>query len=179
MTGQLEIPFALGATVWFTGPKYEETYVQCQDCAGSKVLMVLTGDGGCYQLKCHACGKGYEESAGVVRKTVCGYRPRLVTLRELHHYSGPTSTYVTDAGDTGLVCADRLFATEEECAAECERLRAEHQAEEDRRALAHLNNRRDSMAFSVPYWRAQLRKLRKDVERVEGYLRDLKKEQAK
>jgi transcription elongation factor Elf1 len=162
------LPFVVGSTAWHVGAPYKTTYVTCPECAGKKMVKVIAGTGEQFMLKCHHCGPGYEDPAGVVKQRVPDYSPRMVTLDALVSIYGGRVTYVSN-GD-GLLDADDMFATREECEARCVVLRAEQAEEIARLDLAVLTRNRDHLAFSVPYWKRQVKELERQLERTRRHL---------
>jgi hypothetical protein len=168
----IEIPFAIGSQAWWSGPDYKTEYVTCDECGGSRRVIVLRHDGEQLSLKCHHCGPGYQDPMGSVKRTLPGFGPRLVTPTrvEMDTRDGKQRfRYYTDDG-TGIIDDDRLHATREACQAQCDELTAEAKEGERRRELAQLTSNRDHLAFSVPYLRRELAEKRREVERLEEQL---------
>lgn len=164
----IALPFALGSTVWHIGPSERTVTVTCPECAGTKAITVTTGTGATYTLKCHHCGPGYRGPTGQVQERVPGHEPRQVTLEKLHEWREGRATYL--GLGTGLIRDDYLFATREECQACCDRLNAEQKEHCERRNLAELTRNREHLAFSVPYWRRELRQLEEKANLVRAQL---------
>lgn len=166
MSGQIEIPFAVGTEVWWCGPQYEEKYEPCPDCAGNKRVHLVLGCGDVVVLACPTCSVGYDPPRGVVKKTVCGYAPRRVKLEAVEIYHGE----VRYSG--GGYCLDlaNLFEDVNACGARCEELRAEAQAQEDRMFDARHKSRRRDATTSARYWREQVKRLEEELARARARL---------
>jgi len=169
MSGQLEIPFPIGAKVWWSGPKYEETYETCPDCAGTRTIRMALGCGDVVELACATCTCGFDPPRGVVKKTICGYGPREVDLGNVEIYRDEVR--YTAAGYT--IDARELFTDRAMCEVRCEELRAAKQKDEDRMFLARHKSKRHDMASSVRYWRDQVRRLEEELARARAHVKTI------
>ena len=122
MSGTIEIPFAIGAKVWWTGTGYAQETVVCPECAGRLAHRLILGNGEEVSIECGYCSSGMEGPRGVDTNDIAGYSPREVIL-------GPVSTSVYSGkqefrynlGHYGSATSDALFADKEQCEAACVR----------------------------------------------------------
>lgn len=163
------LPFAPDAEVWHIGPSYSETYVPCPECAGTRHVTLVLGNGEQHKMPCQACSRGLERPAGRVYHRTAGHRPTKVRLEGLHEYRDGVATYLTD-NKVCILHSAELFATEAECQALCdERNKAVEEALRSTE-LAVLTQHREHMAFSVTYWRRQRAETIRRLERIEELL---------
>lgn len=172
----IDIPYAIGSEVWFVGPAWDTEYIQCPECLGTKASIVILANGETYSLDCAACAVGYDPPRGVIKRTVCGYKPRKVTLMSVDIRDGLVDYYRTSEG---LAKEDQIFETEQDCIARAGELSAQHQAEQDEMAINHLKSKKRSLAFSVHYWRGVVSRLRKELESAEKRIHVCKEREAK
>lgn len=169
----INIPFAIGETVWHAGAKYREEFPVCPDCNGDTVLTLKLGNGEVHTLGCGLCSVGYQAPTGYVRRQLCLYEPTQLKLARVTGFSDGGVDY-TDAPE-GVDCyhiynSKTLFTDVQECARACEKLRQEAQEAADKRDLEIRKDRRRALAFNVSYWRREAAKLRKELATVEKYL---------
>ncbi len=172
MPGSLEIPFAIGQQVWWIGNGHREQLVTCPECAGTKAITMILGNGEQVSLYCENCRLGYDPPTGQVKRTYYEHSPtRFTPLRvgvdgsEIRYSeSGPDSTCYSSA------YAKDLFATQEECQVRCDVLNAEKTQEETDRAWQVLLQNRKKMASSVGYWSQMVGRLRKELAATEARL---------
>lgn len=165
----IELPFALGETVWHAGFEANDSYITCPECLGTRVVTLLLANDESYSLDCACCGVGFDGPRGVVKAFSHDRRPRPFTPHRVR-MDGDEFTY--SESDPSANCyssayAKDLFATLEECQAHCEVLNAEQRAYQEKQALNHRMSKRRDMAWSVHYWRSERARLVKDLERLE------------
>ena len=163
----LEIPFAVGARVWYSEAHVDTAYEPCPDCAGTKTVTATLGCGLSLQLPCQTCSVGFSAPSGVVKRSVFTAIPQLVTLGNPTMY-GEDIYYELDGG--GKVRSSELHlwwpASKEQCL-EMVRTRTLQYKDQLRRQLA--SKRRD-LAWSVTYWRSKVKDLRRNLEIAEQAL---------
>lgn len=173
-TPSIEVPFAIGETVWHAGAKYRDEYPVCPDCAGTKTVTVRLGNGDEHAIPCGCCGGGtYEGAKGYIKHTLCVYEPTQLTLARVTGFDKGNAEY-TDMPE-GVSCyniynSSTLFRDKAECEAACEKLRAKAQADSDALDLERRKGKRKDAALSVSYWRKQAAQLRKELANVERRL---------
>lgn len=77
-------------------------------------------------------------------------------------------------GQQTFAASDPLFEDRDACAAACLIRNAEHQANEERQAIANLASKRKGLEHSSHYWTTRLRSLERDVEIVRRRLTIIK-----
>lgn len=176
----LEIPFAIGEQLWSTGHGMRTEHVTCPECAGTKVLTLIKGNGERVELNCGYCGTGYDRASGVVPVTIYEHQPTPFVPRRVDMSCGEFtySEASPEANAYSYTYAKNLYRSREECEAACARLNAERTADDERRALLNLQHKRRALSHSASYWTQQAAKLRKDLERVEARVRVLKAPEA-
>ncbi len=162
MTAFIDIPFAIGQTVWRASATPIERWVECPECVGTRATTMILGNGEERTLACACCGVGYEPPSGVVRDWDYDCEPEAFICRDLEVRDGE----VRYGGTRAAV----LYEDKEECRAHCAVLNKEHQRLKEERDIGKLSSRRRGMAWSVHYWSSQVRKLRKELALVEARL---------
>ena len=164
----IEIPFAIGATVWHATTDAKHSRIQCPDCLGTRVVTVTLATGEEYTLKCNRCGPGYEPSCGSIEVVSREARVELVELASIELRNGEAEYYRVKDGGIAYVCD--LFSDKDAALARAEELRKEQKKNNEKQEIAILTNHRERYAWSVHYWRRQRAKLLRDLESVEGRL---------
>lgn len=172
MKGNIEIPFALGTPLWWTGYGSRDEWITCEECQGTKASIVMLANGETYSLDCAACSCGYDPPRGVVKHTFMEYKPTLFIPRRVDMSFGELRYGQEDPESSCWrpVEVSKLYESREECEAACGPLNeAQHKTEKER-VLCNMKSKRRNMAFSVHYWRGQLARSRKDAEAAEERL---------
>src|ERR1700676_3132996 len=125
------LPYARGEPVWHATRDVNDSWVQCPECMGTRVVTLTLGTGEAFQLDCAACRDGYDPSRGVVRKRDHKYAPARFTP---HRFSIDQdgvrySESPPDASSYSHVHARDLWTSLEECAAACDVLNAQYDKE--------------------------------------------------
>jgi hypothetical protein len=159
----IPIPFAIGETAWWVGHRTRCEKVQCPECCGALALSLRLGNGETYSVECAACRLGYDPPSGLVTVERAGHEPREFTCDRVELYSG-TLRYQWDTGN-GFYSAtpDDLFATREECAAECERRNVKLRADLLERDTMNIAFHRSKVAWSAHYWRSAIVRLEREL----------------
>lgn len=171
--GTLEIPFAIGETVWHAGNRYIEEYPVCPDCAGQKYVTLKLGNGDEHTLDCRCCGIGYDPPTGRMKVNRFIYEPEEITLARVTHFDKDGVGYTNapvEASSYSTYHSSSLFRDKLQCEAVCEKMRAEKAAQEEENALARAKSRGRDMAYSVSYWRSRAAQHKKDWEDAERRL---------
>jgi len=176
----IPIPFAIGETVWFPGYGSREEWETCPDCAGSKVVTLIQGNGSRVDLACASCALGYEPPRGVIARRVSDRRPVPFTCGRVS-LDGAKVRYSEsppDATAYASVDAEDLFRDHTACLARCAELNEQYAAEEERRLLANLQHNRRDMAWSARYWGRKVRELERDLALAKARLATSKDHEA-
>ena len=170
------IPFALGEQLWWVGNGYREEEIPCPECAGTKALTLIRGNGEQVSLECNYCQLGYDPPRGVVSRIYYDHRPTPFTPRRVR-VDGDEITYSASEPDAtcySVVSARYLYPSQDECQARCDILNAERTKAEEERALAILASKRQGLAHSVHYWGNLVKDLKKKLEKATARLAVLK-----
>ncbi len=173
----ISMPFAIGETVWHVGGHYRDEYPVCPDCAGTKFVTMVLGNGTTHTLDCACCG-GYNPPTGRMKVSRFVYEPEEITLARVTGFDKGDVEY-TNAPE-GASCynifnSSNMFRDKAACEAVCEKKRIEKDAAEEKNALARAKSRGRSMAYSVSYWRSQAARHKQDWEDAERRLNAAKK----
>jgi hypothetical protein len=168
----IELPFSLGVTVWHAAYGYESWWIECPECLGTKKVKVSLATGEEYELECRCCQEGYEPSRGKIQTGQSRFTPTLFTPGRFRIEGAEVwySESSPDASSYSSVSADVLFLDKAACAARCDEENAKHDKERAEQALRNLMHKRKDYAWSVHYWRGQLKQKRRDVELIEARL---------
>ena len=115
-------------------------------------------------INCAMCMLGYEPPSGRVQTHRIRYSPRLF-IPEKVSMSGDEFHY-SESDDGRFAYAKDLFEDKDDCQAQCDTMNAKHESEERTRIVHRLIEAKRKMAWSVGYWRNQLRKSKEEVERI-------------
>jgi hypothetical protein len=180
---ELSIPFAIGETVWHAtcASSYVE-YETCPECAGTKALTLIRGNGESVSLQCNYCQRGYGPSFGVIERRVSEYTPRAFVCASVVSWDGKEINYSEAGPDEtcrNYAGSKDLFRSREECEARCAERNAQSRADDERRAIANLASKRASLAHSVHYWGNKIKALERDLEVARGQLAVCKQKPAR
>jgi hypothetical protein len=176
----IEIPFALNVLIWSASSAANEKWVECPECAGTKVIEMVKGNGEHVSLDCALCGPGYDQPRGVIRQYIHDYRPMPFMPRRVR-VDGADFMYSEAAPEASCyssIDSKHLFATAEECQAKCDALNAER-TKADAESLVHqIKSKRKSMAHSASYWQGQIRDYEKKLAQAKALLSRCKQPKA-
>ncbi len=164
----IPIPFAIGEQLWRAAADPAQQWETCPCCFGKLKIMMVLGNGEELTINCEMCAQGWREPSGKVRTHQVRYSPRSFTPQRVSmsgndiHYSEASP----DATCYNYADASKLTRDRSECQAQCDLLNAEHAAEEEGRLVHQLIQKKKSMAWSVGYWRNQLKKCEQEAERL-------------
>lgn len=168
VSASIQIPFKVGEEVWYSVASSGQKTVKCPDCAGQLFSIVTLGNGESHKLKCHACGPGYTNPNGFIVSYKTTWVPERRTPIEFTGFRDGIAMY-SDAVSCGM-SADRMFSDLQACEDDCDRRQVQSDAEEEARMLANIRSKRESLAFSVSYWRSQVREYEEKLARVREQL---------
>ena len=172
MSATISIPFAVGEEVWAVGHEHREEWISCPECAGTKALRLVKGNGEEIELACNYCGPGYDPPSGRVTHLVYDCQPERFVCRRVLRIEGDVVEYSESA--TRLRRSNELFRDREECAKVCAQKNVEYQQDRERREIANLESKRRSLAHSSHYWTSQRSKLLRDLGHIEARIRIIK-----
>ena len=168
----IELPFALGVTVWHAAHYLECSWVECPECLGTRKLKVTLANGEEYELECRGCQDGYEPARGKIKRTRYRCKPLPFTPQRFR-IEGDDIWYSESSPEANAYSntpsAD-LFVDRDACVVRCDERNAELNKQESARELQNLMHKRKDYAWSVHYWRGQLADKRKEIERIEARL---------
>lgn len=162
--GTLDIPFAIGTSVWWVGNEYREEWITCPECNGDRALTLIKGNGEKISLACNLCQEGYSPSRGVVRHHRFAHAPTPFVCERVEIY-GDDVRYAPEFERTFVQVKD-LYASQEECQARCEELNWERQAQQERQVLNNLQSKRGTLSHSSHYWSLKAKALEKELVAV-------------
>lgn len=172
MTNQINIPFALGVTVWWSGFGSRTEWVECPECAGTCVIEMTKGNGERVSLACNLCGPSYEPPKGVIQRHIYEHSPvpfiparvRMDGDEFWYSESDPTASSYSSVQSTSL------FISKEECEARCKQLN-EDRAKHDAEMLLHsISSKRRSLSHSSHYWSREVKRLEQQLEAARARL---------
>lgn len=172
MNHTIQIPFALDVQIWWTGNGHREEWIECPECAGTKAIEMIKGNGERVSLDCALCGPGYDAPRGVIRKHIYEHEPTPFTPRRVR-VDGDDFMYSESppsASCYGSVDDKHLFATREECQTKCDEMNAARAKADDERLIHEIRSKRKSLAFSASYWQGQVRDYEKRLAQAKALL---------
>jgi len=86
MASSIPIPFALGQPLWWVGNGYQEEWVVCPECCGTKVITMVQGNGTAVSLNCAACAVGFMPPTGRVKRVFYRHEPTPFVPRRVEIY---------------------------------------------------------------------------------------------
>ena len=170
MSATIPIPFAIGETVWHAGYGSTETFDECPECAGTKTLTLIQGNGERVSLACACCSSGYDPSRGYVKRSVSARTPHPVTLGSIS-LRGAEITYFEGEYPSGTCLNPQdLFRDQAECQKRCDALNPDADAQEHNRLIANMMDKRGKMAWSVHYWGRKVKDLERNLKAARARL---------
>ena len=165
------IPFAVGEEVWWVGSGYRKETVICPECCGTKAITMILGNGETVSLDCAMCGPGYNRPTGTIDRTDYRHVPQRIAPTTVR-VDGEEITYHTPAPGGGyyVMYIHDMFTDEQECQVRCDELNQKKAMEEERRIISTRNSKRKDMAFSVTYWRGQVKRLEDELHQAKARL---------
>ena len=168
----IEIPFAIGESLWKIGPADHEKWVTCEECAGSYKVTVTLATGESYKVNCAACSVGYSPPSGMRKATSRGREPVPFTSCRVGMSGGEFTYSEVEPGASSYThsYAKDLFRDYEECARACaSQDKADEEYREKNWVVQRVGKKHD-LIWSVHYWRSERRRLQEDLVRVERQL---------
>lgn len=178
-TPSIPIPFAIGEKLWHAAPDPDARWEVCDTCFGKLKITMILGNGEEHTLDCAACTIGYGQPSGRIQTHRIRYTPKEFVPTKVS-MSGNEFHYSRDESGQ-FAYASTLTREKSECQVMCDELNAKHAAEEHGRVVHNRKSKRRDMAWSVGYWRGQLRKAEAEVERLRehlGIVKESKKRQS-
>lgn len=170
MSASIEIPFAIGTILWWTGNGYHSKTITCPECCGTKLVKLTLGNGEQYEIDCGGCWVGCDPPRGFIEINYTKYEPRHFECVSVEAAGADGFRYRDHFGNSVKV-AD-LFTDENACAAECVRMNERHEIYSlDGQIRNRSESARKKCAWSVHYWRRQRADLVKQIARIDERLR--------
>ncbi len=153
MNAAISIPFAIGEPVWTCGPGHIEETIVCPECAGTRAIEMIKGNGEHISLECNYCQSSYDPPIGTVRRTTWRFEPMEfiptnVRMDGMSEFSYSNSQY--------NFSAKNMWKSHKEAIIACAIKTAEYQKTEDRREIANLESKRRHLAFCSHYWKRKV-----------------------
>ena len=148
-TPTIAIPFSIGEELWRAVSTNNVQHVVCPECAGTKVLTIIKGNGEQVSVGCDLCSWGFEPPHGWIEKCDRAFQPVKFIPRRIDirvDVFGEKFMYSEDSPDASCC----ILVNE-----------AEEKAKRDIHVLA---SKRESLAFSVSYWSRELKESERRVE---------------
>ena len=171
--------FGIGDKVWMSNYQRNRHKIECPDCSGTRTIGVVLANGEQYSIPCQGCASGYDPPTGYIDEYVFETQARSYTVTGVRTSSHAPVEYELDRVDGGCYIGrpDTVFATEAEAWAQGEVLKQEEEDEENKRLHSKLKDHR-SWAWHVTYYRRELKRAKRDVERYEKGLGIAKEKEA-
>lgn len=171
-TISIAIPFALDTELWWTGNGYAETWVECPECAGTKAITMIQGNGTRVSIDCAACSMGYEPPRGVIKQVTHQHKPERYTPRRVKVDGDEIWYSEASPFESGYtqVSAKSLFASKDDCQTACDDLNHQRNLMERKRDVDNLLYKRKKMAWSVHYWGRMLANKQRELETIKARL---------
>jgi hypothetical protein len=181
MSGQIEIPFAIGQTVWRAAIEPVTTYLECPDCCGKKKVTVTQGNGEVYTLDCRCCQTGYDSPTGRIQRTEWKSVPTEVTLRRVDISGNEIRYSDSPPGSCSyrIYNVEDMFLTKEAAQVRSEELNAKQTAYEAERFINNMASKKKDLAWSVHYWSRLAATKEKEIEEIYARLGRCREKEAK
>lgn len=160
----IAIPFAIGEELWHAAPDPAAQWEVCDTCFGKLKITMVLGNGEEHTLDCAACTLGYGQPSGRIQTHRIRYAPKEFIPTKVS-MSGDEFHYYRDESGQFAYAKD-LIRDRAECQVMCDELNEKHAAEEHGRTVHNRTSKRRDMAWSVGYWRGQLRKAEDESARL-------------
>lgn len=166
MSAQFEIPFAIGEEVWQARLQREKIRQTCSECAGTKAITLIKGNGEQVSLACENCRVAYEPSSGMETIHLWVVAPQKFICEKIHIY-GDEIRYSDKQNYSDIKC---LFSDFDECTKKCNELLAKQTKEAEENQIRCLSSKKQHMAYSATYWTQKVNKLKKELKTAEDRL---------
>ncbi len=158
----MQLPFEIGQRLF--APRTRATAVTrpCPACLGQKVVTIIYGDGEHVQMRCEACGTGFDEPRGVVSEYELEPQADefvIASVESLYNGNWRVNSTTGAAEDFKDLCET------EEQALEVSRTKCSDQY--DRNMASRLHKRKSQgsrLGWSVAYHRQCIRDLERQLE---------------
>jgi len=158
--------YKMGDKVWYAQRKNVEKTMVCPECFGKKYLTVVLGDDSRVTINCAGCSSGYDPAKGFITYYQWETDVEEVVIDNIE-ITPKGITY----GFDGCYRANNtdMFATREKAEIRARELAEEHNKEElEKLSRKEKSNR--TWSWNVHYYRSEIRKSKKDIERYEKRL---------
>lgn len=171
--GTVQVPFGIGDTVWKCGHEYQETWIECPDCAGTRAITLVLGNGTQQSMDCNRCQIGYDRPSGMVKHVVYDSQPTRFVCRRIVGWTDGLPDYTeSEECESGYSYAHSkdLYTDKAECEKACAERNAERKANDERIVIANIASKRRSLAFSSHYWAGKVKTLERELEAARARL---------
>lgn len=163
----LDIPFAADEKLWHAVSDQTAGWETCQCCFGKLRITMILGNDERQTVACAMCSVGYDPPSGKTQTYRWRYVPRIFNSERVE-ISGEDFIYTSI--DNQRANANNLTRDYNECKRKCDEMNAKHMDEEKNRHVHQLIQAKKKMAWSVGYWRNQLRKNEEEHARLQERL---------
>lgn len=164
----IELPFAIGESVWRVSLSPKEKRRECPECAGKKEVTLVLGNGDFVAMPCETCKPAWESPRGyIIDKDWSAHTPLPFVCRSFRVDQDGTVRYSESepgAGCYSIVDANDLFRDYDECAAKCAELAAEAKTRLDEQNTNSIARHRKNMLVSYAFWKRKIRELERELE---------------
>jgi len=167
VSATLDIPYAVGDSVWWAHVKWDDTREPCPTCFGDKCVTLILGNGEQVSIECTTCEDGWHDACGWVTKPGREAVVERVTLMSVQVYGGDV-IYITLG--TLSVGAEELFADEDAARTYAARLAEKQQRDEEERMAQVIASKRKKASWTAGYCRSQITRLEKELAVARGRL---------
>ena len=152
--------YKIGDTAWYAQRKYQEKWIICPHCFGSRALTVILGDDSTVSIDCDCCRYGFEGSKGYIKhgEHLEDVREVIIERIELNQNE------LTYGHSQSYSCKEsELFDTKEEAINRANELAEEYKQEELRR-VQNKDKLDRNWAWHVKYHREAIKRAEKELD---------------
>lgn len=154
--------YSIGDTVWLARFGRVQNWITCPDCFDTLKVGIELANGEKFSVPCQGCTSGYDAPKGQVLRYTFEAEAKRYTVTGVRTSQGQETEYKLDSSRIGY--DSTVFATEALALAQSEKLREEHEAEENKRLMRKEKDHR-SWVWHVSYYRSALKRAERDAER--------------
>ena len=161
--------FSIGQIVFKATYRRTEKLVTCPDCLGSRRVKMVLGDGTELLIECGGCDPdGYRASTGTIKQYDFAVQVKSYTVTGVNTRANAVSYELDNFGGSYHTGTESdVFATADEAQAFGDSLRAEHEADENKRWMSKTKDAK-SWAWNASYHRKCIKQAEKDLEYHRG-----------
>ncbi|HUV12038.1 MAG TPA: hypothetical protein VMY18_00275 [Acidobacteriota bacterium] len=151
----------IGERVWLSSFGRVEHWEKCPDCFGTKKIHVTLANGEEFDIPCQGCAPGYDPPRGEVQRWTYEAQAEEYTVTGISVSQFKETEYELSGGRIGY--ESNVFSTKEAALKHSEGLRAEREAEENKR-LSYKEKDHRSWAWHVHHYRSELKRAERNAE---------------